>query len=170
MKRWHCYWLMLIEQASVVAWLMGIIVAGITVWGFILSPWIGIVAVGFALFIIVMGMSFVIFAYGFNSITGVNMTPHILEKRGNKIICNFADETQVEINCMDIRPYKIYPGGVLVPVVGEKAGWLWIPPKAFESDQVFRSFLQDLYAGSRFIRHQSLNDLTNLRPNANNTE
>lgn len=144
--RAKCYLLMLMEQAPAVGWVLLVLIAGLTTAGFLISPWVGVAALGLDAFIAVMGLNFVIMAFGFNSITGVNMAMHTLSLRGGKVEVEFEDGKTVEIDTADLRPYKIYPGGVLVPVGGARAGWLWVPPKAFPTDGEFRSFISGLYS------------------------
>lgn len=136
---------MLIEQAPWLGWaLLGVTVV-LAVVGFIFSPWMGIAALGVDAFLVVMAMSFVIMAYGFNSVTGVNMPLHTLSLENNKIRVEFEDGKTVDIAKENARPYKIYPGGVLVPVEGQKKGWLWIPPKAFLTPEEFMVFVKEIY-------------------------
>lgn len=148
MARFKCYFLMLVHQAPWAGWVMLAIVAGLTVTGFILSPWLGIAALGFDAFIIVMVMSFVIFAYGFSSITGVNMMSHCLKVSDGSLSIEFEEGNQVTVPLADIEPYLIYPGGVIIPVKGPREGWLWLPPKAFDEPSDFQNFLKCLYEGN----------------------
>lgn len=145
MGRWHCYTLMLLHQAPAVGWIMAAAIVALTVAGFILSPWIGVAAIGFDFFILVMGLSFVIMVYGFHSVTGVNMIPHRFAQDGKNLILEFEEGDPEVIPKASLRPYRIYPGGVLVPVEGERRGWIWIPPKAFEDDGRFQGFIKQLY-------------------------
>lgn len=160
MRRWHCYFLMLLSQAPAVGWIMLALVAGLTTAGFLFSPWIGIAAFGFDIFIVMMGMSFVIMVYGFNSVTGLNMASHSLHIEGESVIVSFeADENRepvegkpsqppaktIEIKKKDLLPYHIYSGGVLIPVEGPRRGFLWLPTRAFPSDTAFSEFLKALY-------------------------
>ena len=145
MGRWHCYALMLIHQSRWVAIALAVVVAGLIAAGFIVSPWMGIAAVSFAAFISVMVLSFIILVYGFNSVTGVNMGRHSLSLQGERIRVEFEEGDPVYINCSDILPYSIYPGGVVIPVTGVKAGWLWVPPAAFSSPEDFQQFLKSIY-------------------------
>ena len=145
LNRWRCYMLMLIHQAAWLGWLMVLLIVGLTVTGFLLSPWIGIASLGFDIFIVVMVMSFVIMIFGFNSITGINMSMHSLSVGEKYITVTFEDETTIEIDRHDVRPYKIYPAGIIVPVAGKRPGWLWIPPKAFPDDAAFQKFLSAIY-------------------------
>ena len=147
MGKWHCYRLMLFHHAPALAWIVAVVVVALTVAGFFFSPWVGFATLGFDFFIIVSALSFVIFAYGFNSVTGVNMPPHTLELEGDNIVAEFEDEKRVEVSRKDILPYIVFSRGVLVPVKGAKSGWLWIPPKAFDDDEAFRAFLKEMYAG-----------------------
>ena len=145
MSRWQCYFYMLIHHALWLAWTLLIVISGMAVVGFLCSPWIGIVALGVDALIVVMSMSFVIIAYGFTSITGANMADHALRSEGNVLRIEFEDGKEIEVQKSDIRPYHIYPGGVIVPVEGKKSGWIWIPPRAFETDEEFQNFLKRLY-------------------------
>lgn len=145
MGRWHCYTLMLFHQAPWMGLIMVLLAVGVIVAGFIVSPWSGLASIGFAAFIIVMGMSFVISVYGFSSVTGCNIPPHTVEIEPDKVLVRFEDEKVKEISKADIEPYRIYPGGVLVPVKGAHAGWLWIPAKIFESGDALQLFLKNLY-------------------------
>ena len=145
MKRWHCYTLMLLHQATWLCWVVLAVTIALAVVGFIFSPWIGIAALGFDIFIVMMALSFSIMVYGFNSITGVNTLNHSFHLDKGKIRVEFEDGEPVEIDRKEARPYHIYPGGVLIPVAGVKAGWLWLPPKAFESDNDFQTFLKEIY-------------------------
>lgn len=145
MPRWRCYLMMMMHDASWLGWVLLVVVIALTTAGFLFSPWIGAAAIGFDAFIVVMAMSFVIMTYGFNSITGVNMSPHAFYMRNGTLIIEFEEGREMEIPRQDIRPYHIYPGGVLVPVEGKRPGWLWIPPKAFENDNEFQIFLKRVY-------------------------
>lgn len=146
MNRWQCYLYMLIHQASWVAWVTLIVMAGLVAAGFIHSLWAALAAVAVDIFIAVMTMSFVIIAFGFNSITGVNMGSHSLSTNNDGLVIKFDDGKEIEVKKSDILPYHIYPGGVIVPVKGAKAGWVWVPPGAFDTDGEFRNFLKSLYA------------------------
>lgn len=143
--RWRCYMMMLVEQARWLLWTLLIVSLALIVAGFVLSPWAGIAAVAIDAFLVVMAVSFVIMAYGFNSITGVNMPPHALQLEGDSIKVEFEDGKSVEVSRKDIRPYKIYPGGALVPVDGARAGWLWVPPAAFDTPEGFTGFMKKIY-------------------------
>ena len=145
MRRWHCYLLMLMHDASWLGWSLLAVILILVAGGFIISPWIGIAAIGFALFIAMMAMSFVIMAYGFNSFTGVNMMTHTLAVDGSNITIGFEEGDAIEIDCRSARPYHIFPGGVLLPVSGAREGWLWIPTKAFENDNDMKEFLKTVY-------------------------
>lgn len=136
---------MTIEQAPWLGLAVAIVAIGCMVWGFVCSPWYGIAALGFAAFLVVMAMSFIIIAYGFYSITGVNMARHSLVLSEKNLVVEFEDGAPVEIPLEDIRPYKIYPGGVLMPVAGKRPGWLWIPPHAFGENGMFQDFLHAVY-------------------------
>ena len=147
--RWHCYWLMLIHQAPYWGLAVGLLALAMIVAGFILSPWIGLAAIGFSAFLVVMVVTFVIAVYGFHSITGCNMTPHRLFLTDSRIGVEFDDEGRdLTVSRSEARPYRIFPGGVLVPIEGERAGWLWIPPRAFENDEDFKTFLKKIYEGN----------------------
>ena len=162
MGRFRCYWLMLLHQAPAVGWIMLAAIAALTTAGFIVSPWAGLATIGFDIFIVVMGMSFVIMAYGFHSITGVNLSEHTLAIEGDKIKVEFNETSAetgedserdtapasrpVEILLKDLRPYSVYPGGVLIPVEGPRKGFLWLPLRAFASDTDFQTFLKSLYS------------------------
>lgn len=148
MKRWHCYLVMMIYQARWLMWSLLILVLALISVGFIYSPWVGIAATGVAAFISAMAFSFVIMAYGFQSVTGVNMTEHSLIIRDDKLNVEFEEGDEVSIDKSSIFPYLIYPGGVIVPVEKNGKGWIWLPPKAFVSDEEFKLFLKDLYASS----------------------
>ena len=162
MRRWHCYFLMLLSQAPAVGWIMLALVAGITTAGFLFSPWMGVAAIGFDVFIVMMGMSFVIMVYGFNSVTGLNMVSHSLRIVGESVIVSFEAEENpgevdmtpsqsqhpaknIEISKKDLLPYHIYSGGVLIPVEGPRRGFLWLPTRAFPTDAAFSAFLSALY-------------------------
>ena len=143
--RARCYLLMLVEQAPWLAWTLLAVCLGLAATGFILSPWIGIAAIGFCAFLTVTALSFVIMAYGFHSVTGLNMAMHSLENTPGRLMVEFEDGKQVGIEKSDLRPYKIYPGGVLVPVAGARSGWIWIMPKAFETPEDFAGFMREIY-------------------------
>lgn len=143
--RTRCYLLMLLEQARWLAWLLLGIVAVLTTAGFTYSPAVGIATLGFDAFLITMALSFVILACGFNSITGVNMSHHSLSVDGGVVTVRFEDGKEIRIAGELIRPYKIYPGGVVVPVSGDRPGWLWVPTGAFERPEDMRLFLKSLY-------------------------
>lgn len=145
MGRWHCYALMLIHQSRWVAIVLTVLIVALIVAGFIVSPWMGIAAISFAAFIAVMVLNFIILVYGFNSVTGVNMGRHSLSLHGDRIMVEFEEGVPMYINCSDILPYSIYPGGVLIPVTGIKAGWLWVPPAAFSTSEDFQKFLKTIY-------------------------
>ena len=136
---------MLVHDAAWLGWSLLVVGLGLVVAGFIFSPWLGIAALGVAAFMAVMAMSFVIMAYGFNSITGINMSTHSLALCRGGVAVEFEDGKVVSLNASDVRPYHIYPGGVLMPVAGSRPGWLWVPPKAFESDEDFKEFLKCVY-------------------------
>ena len=144
-SRWRCYLLMLIHDAAWLGWSLLVVVAALIILGFVFSPWIGLAAIGVSAFLVVMALSFVIMAYGFNSITGVNMAKHSLRSEPGSIVIEFEDGHRMEVAKSDIRPYNIYPGGVTAPVDGARPGWLWIPPKAFENDEEFKDFLKSIY-------------------------
>ena len=143
--RWKCYMLMLVEQAPWLSRILAVVAVGLAVAGFIISPWVGIAALGIDVFLIVMAMSFVIMAYGICSVTGVNMAMHTLEIGEGEIRAVFEDGKTIGISLEEVRPYKIYPGGILIPVDGKKAGWIWVPAKAFDTAEEFQSFIRDIY-------------------------
>ena len=145
MGRWHCYFLMLVHQALWVGIVVAALVVAVTVAGFVVSPWAGIASIGFDAFIVVMGVSFVISVYGFSSITGCNMPSHTIRILPDRVDIEFEDEKVISIEKKDIRPYKIYPGGVLVPFTGAHAGWIWVPSRIFETGADFTGFLKNLY-------------------------
>ena len=145
LSRWKCYWLMLMHQAAWLGWTLLVVVLGLVAVGFIYSPWMGIAAIGIDAFIVVMALSFVIIAYGFGTITGLNMTNHTLQVESRDIEIGFAEGEPIRIPCSDARPYSIYPGGVLVPVEGKRSGWLWVPPSAFATPEEFQIFLKKIY-------------------------
>lgn len=145
MGRFHCYSLMVMEQAPWAAWSLLVAVVLLVAGGFLISPWAGVAAFGVAAFLAVMVMSFVIMAYGVYSITGVNMAPHSLAVDGHRILVRFDEGDDVEVMCEHAAPYKIYPGGVLVPVEGARAGWLWVPSRAFDHPDALRDFLKLIY-------------------------
>lgn len=144
--RWKCYLLMLAHQAAPLMWILISLCVALSVAGFIISPWIGLASLGFDAFILMSGISFVVFAYGFNSVTGLNMTPHSLEAEEDGLLVRFEEGEPVKIARDELRPYTVYPGGVVMPVGGSKAGWVWVPPKAFESDSDFKTFLSKIYS------------------------
>lgn len=153
MSRARCYLLMLMEQAPMVGWsVLGIVILLIVI-GFLVSPWIGIAAVGLSAFIVVTAISFVMLLYGFNTLIGLNMSSHFLGIDGDNLVVTVEDEIPLEIQLSRLNPYKIYPGGVLVPVTegdpkinkNSQGGWIWIPTKAFNTDDDFKSFLKRLY-------------------------
>ena len=151
MGRWQCYLLMAMEQAPALLWgAVGVAVAMATV-GFVFSPVLGVAALAVGLFLLVMVLSFVMIAYGFNSITGVNVSGHTLAIADGGVEAEMEDGRKVSIRRDSIRPYKIYPGGVLVPVKGnidgKGEGWLWVPPKAFDTAAEFQGFLKAMYTG-----------------------
>lgn len=148
MNRWHCYWLMLIFQAPVVAWITAALVAVFTIVGFIVSPWVGVATLGFDVFFFVMALTFVIAVYGFHSITGCNTAMHSLKAVGEKVVVTFEDEKTIEIEKSNLCRYHVFPGGVLIPVDGARQGWLWLTPKAFESDIDMQIFLKEIYEGN----------------------
>lgn len=145
MSRWHCYLLMLLHQASWLAWTLVITLIVLVTFGFLHSVATGIASIGLGIFIVVMAMNFVIFAYGFNSITGINITEHALRLEGPVIAADIVDEKSVEIKREHLRPYHIYPGGVLVPVEGNRKGWLWIKASAFDTPEEFQKFMKKIY-------------------------
>ena len=145
LARWRCYLLMLMHEAGWLGWTLLLTLAALITAGFIWSPWTGVAAIGVGAFIAVMVMSFMIMVYGFNSITGVNMSMHSLKSEKNRVIIGFENGKELEVVKEDIRPYHIYPGGVIAPVEGKRRGWLWIPPKAFETDEEFKHFLKSIY-------------------------
>lgn len=136
---------MLVEQAPWLGWTLVVVTVALAVAGFIYSPWIGFAALALNAFLVVTALSFVIMACGFNSITGVNMATHCLSTDSGVVRAEFEDGKTVEVDKKNIKPYKIYPGGVLVPVDGARPGWLWIPPGAFETPEDFQEFLKSLY-------------------------
>lgn len=145
MGRWHCYFFMLIHQALSVGIIYLLVAAALATAGFIHSVWAGIAALSVDGFLAVMVMSFVIMAYGFNSVTGINITPHSFELDGHRLVVRYEDGKTTEINISDIKPYTIYPGGVIVPVENDRKGWLWITPGAFENPDEMLPFLKALY-------------------------
>lgn len=145
MSRTRCYLLMMLHQAQWLFWLLCIVTVGLVTLGFIYSPWHGVAAIGFSSFIIMMGLSFLIFAFGFNSITGMNLAEHSIETSPAHVRVLFEDGKTVEIDRERILRYKIYPGGVLIPVTGPQEGWLWIPVKAFENPADLNPFLKEVY-------------------------
>lgn len=150
LPRWKCYCLMLVEQASWVAWTLLLVIVALIAVGFILSPWLGVAAIGYSVFITIMAMSFVIMAYGLNSVTGANMPLHTLTAGNDGIRFEYEDGKTVDIPREDIRPYRIYPGGVLLPVGGKKAGFIWLTPKAFETGGDFAEFLKKIYTDTKY--------------------
>ena len=146
MSRARCYILMLLHQAPIATLLLCLLMASLTVAGFLFSPYIGVATIGVDAFLIVMLLTFVIAVYGFHSVTGCNMADHSLEQTDENVKVIFEDGKEIEISKKEILPYKIYPGGVLVPVKGERAGWLWVPPKAFDTPDEFSLFLKSLYS------------------------
>ena len=136
---------MLMHQAPWLGWALLLVTVGLAVAGFLFSPWLGVAAIGVDAFLVVMAMSFVIFAYGFNSVTGVNMTQHSLRATTAGLLVEFEEGDPLTIRKEEIAPYHIYPGGVIVPVGGNRAGWIWVPPRAFESDEDFKDFLKSIY-------------------------
>ena len=145
MGRWHCYMLMMLHHLPAVTLLLLVALAGAATVGFILSPWHGIAILGIDMFLLVMFASFVIMAYGLGSITGCNTQPHSLHIIPGGLRVEFEEGEEAEISGADILPYKIYPGGVLVPVKGVKAGWVWLPPKAFDTPSDMQVFLKEIY-------------------------
>lgn len=145
MMRWQCYLYMMIHQATWLFWLLFMIITGGAVAGFFFSVWAGIVALCIGAFLSVMAFSFVMIAYGFNSVTGLNMTSHRLYSSGEKLVVEFDDGKDIEMPKDDLRPYLIYPGGIIVPLKGGRTGWVWVPPKAFDTDEGFKEFLKSLY-------------------------
>lgn len=146
--------MMLLHHTSWLAWTLLLLVAALIAGGFVISPWVGIAAIGFAAFIVVMVMSFVIFAYGFNSITGLNMTPHSLGIEDGRMMVELADGKTIGMELSGIKPYKIYPGGVMIPFDGPRSGWLWVPPSAFPNDEDFRNFLKSSYKNKDLIQYE----------------
>lgn len=136
---------MLMHQAAPLAWGMLALVVAVVTAGFIVSPWVGIAAIGLSAFICVMLLSFVIMTFGFYSVTGANISLHTLALSEHGLTVEFEDGKTLHIARSDISPYHIYPGGVVVPVNGARAGWLWLPPRAFPSPEAFQSFLSGLY-------------------------
>ena len=145
MNRWHCYLMMLVHDGGWLRWALPAVIVCLIGAGFIHSVWAGIVAVCFSLLLGVMVMSFVIMVYGFNSVTGLNMTPHSLVAGEGTVRADFEEGRPVEVSLADVRPYTVYPGGALVPVAGPRKGWLWVPPDAFDSTEEMQRFLQALY-------------------------
>lgn len=148
MGRWKCYMTMLMHQAPILFWLLAVSLLGLIATGFIFSPWLGIAALGLSLFIAVMVVSTVIMVYGFNSITGVNMSRHSLTATDADIRIDFEEGDPLSVSKQDVGPYRIYPGGIVVPVEGLRKGWLWVPPKAFENDEDFKQFIMRIYEGN----------------------
>ena len=146
LSRMKCYFLMMMEHAPYTTLFLLIVLIGLTTAGFIVSPWYGVAALGFDAFLLVMAMSFVIFVYGFNSVTGANMAIHSLSLDEGGIMVEFEDCKCIKIPREDIGKYKIYPGGALLIVHGTRKGWIWIPPKAFEGCEIsFETFLKGIY-------------------------
>lgn len=144
-RRFTCYTLMLLHQATGLAWIFGIVAVALAATGFIISPWIGLVALGLDAFLAVMVYTFVITAYGFNSLTGCNMPLHRLVVDGEYLAVEFEEGSPLAIPRKEVRPYKIYPGGALLPIGGSRPGWVWLPPKAFGNPDDFKNFIKQLY-------------------------
>ncbi|MCH5217460.1 MAG: hypothetical protein J1F07_02725 [Muribaculaceae bacterium] len=145
MRRWHCYLLMLMHQAPAAGWVVGLLCVALVVAGFIVSPWLGVAALGVSAFIAVMAMSFVVMAYGFYTLTWVNMKPHTFSLSGDSLRIVFDDGREVGVALNQLRPYTIYPGGVLVPVAVEGGGWLWFPGGSQPDGMPLPEFLKRLY-------------------------
>lgn len=145
MSRSRCYLTMMAFQAPWVGWSLLVLVVVLVAGGFILSPWLGLAAIGVSAFMCVMGLSFVIMSYGFYSVTGCNMSLHSLSLHDKKLIVELEDGKKIEISLKELDHYSIYPGGVVVPVGGARAGWIWIPPRAFETPEEFKQFVKTLY-------------------------
>lgn len=143
--RWRCYTMMVMEQAQWLVWTLAILMLGLAVAGFIFSPWAGIAALGVDAFLLVMALSFVIMAFGFNSVTVLNIPRHTVTIDVECLVIEIEDGATEKIPKEDIRPYKIYPGGVIVPVEGLRSGWLWLPPAAFASPDDYQVFLKQMY-------------------------
>ena len=146
MRRWHCYLLLTIHQAPKVGLATAIVAVGLVTAGFIWSPWAGLAAVGVAGFLMVSVLTLVVIAYGFHTMTGLNMSLHSLSlTREGTVRVQYEDGQTTELPRAEAGRYHIYPGGVLVPFGGKNSGWLWVPPKAFADDWTFRSFLNGIY-------------------------
>lgn len=137
--------LLMFEQAPWIGWTLLVLVVGLVVAGFVFSFWMGIAALGLDAFLVVMAMSFVVMAYGFNSITGANLSSHTLSVEGDRLRLEFDDGKSRELPRSEAQPYRIYPGGVVVPLGGKNGGWLWIPPSAFDTPGEFHTFLKAIY-------------------------
>lgn len=145
MSRRRCYGVMMVHHAMWVAVVMALVSAALIGSGFLFSAGAGIAAIGFSVFLWVMALSFVIFAYGFNSVTVLNMPLHSLGLRGDEIIITFESGEEQTVETASVRPYRIYPGGVVIPVEGAKAGFLWVPSGAFDNPDDMVKFLKLIY-------------------------
>lgn len=145
MSKFQCYLYMVIEQAQWLGWTVLVLSLALIVGGFMFSVWHGVASIAFAAFLSVMALGFVIIAYGFYSVTGANMTLHSLEIEDRSVSVVSDGEKILELPLSDIRPYRVYPGGAIVPVKGSRSGWLWVPASAFETAEDLSSFLKRLY-------------------------
>lgn len=145
LKRWKCYLLMLLHDARWVAWTYVAIASVLAIWGFIFSPWIGVAALGLDAFLLAMAMNLVIIAYGFHTLTGVNLSPHSIHIEGNEVEVVPEDGESLFLSRSDFMPYHIYPGGVLLPFGGDRRGWLWLPASAFASGPEMQDFIKAIY-------------------------
>ena len=143
--RGRCCLLLMMEQAPAVGWILLAVCIALLVAGFLFSPWAGVAALGVVAFLTVSVFNLVMMACGLNSVTGLNMAPHSLGVEDETVVAEFEDGGRVEVDLADLRPYRIYPGGVVVPVEGSRKGWLWVPPAAFGSPEDFQAFMAGLY-------------------------
>ena len=131
-------------------WVVGfavfIIAMGIT--GAAFAWWYAVIMVMLALVIIPFVMWIPYIHYGFKQLTASNVALHTLSLEDGRLTITFPDtERSFVVDPKDFKGYKVMPGGVLVPSKAKDKGWLWLETSAFESPEEMQAFLKALYTG-----------------------